>query len=118
MIAVSAFRLSYAIGLLLAPDGMSARQLAAPAHGNAYARMTTRALGAVHINLSILTLRAAVRNHDIPVVLALNLGCDLGDLIATLMEWRTGDLPPVAGVGSVVLQSVGIATWGALLART
>jgi hypothetical protein len=49
--------------------------------------------------------------------LRLNLGCDLGDLIATLAEWRTGDSPGAVAVGSVVLQSTGIATWGTLLSR-
>jgi hypothetical protein len=117
MIAASVFRLSYALGLLLTPDSMSNRRLAAAANGNAWARMTTRALGAVHSNLSVFTLRAALQNRDRELVLGLNLGCDLGDLIATLMEWRTGDLPAVLAVGSVVLQSAGIATWGALLSR-
>jgi hypothetical protein len=117
MIATSVLRLSYALGLLLAPDSMGTYGLAAPPNGNAYARMTTRAFGAVHSNLSLFTLRAALQNRNQRLVLGLNLGCDLGDLIATLVEWRTGDLPPAAAVGSVVLQSAGIATWGALLSR-
>jgi hypothetical protein len=117
MIAASVLRLSYALGLLLAPDSMSKYGLAAPANGSGYARMTTRAFGAAHSNLCLFTLRAAVQNRDQRLVLRLNLGCDLGDLIATLLEWRTGDLPAAAAVGSVVLQSAGIATWGALLSR-
>jgi hypothetical protein len=52
MIAASVLRLSYALGLLLAPDSMGTYRLAAPANGNGYARMTTRAFGAVHSNLS------------------------------------------------------------------
>jgi hypothetical protein len=118
MIAASVFRLSYALGLLLAPDSMSTYGLAAPANGNAYARMTTRAFGAVHSNLSLFTLRAALRHQNKQLVLRLNLGCDFGDLIATLVEWRTGDLRAATAVGSVALQSAGIATWGALLSRS
>ena len=90
--AGSVVRLSYALGLLVAPDVMSARRLA-PEHASAYGRMTTRAFGAVHTNVSLFSLRAAVLNRDVRLALALNIGCDLGDLIATLLEWRDGDLP-------------------------
>jgi hypothetical protein len=106
--------LAYAIGLLLNPDAMSVRRLA-PEHGSAYARMTTRAFGAVHVNVALLTLRAGLVERDVRLVLALNAGCDLGDLIATLLEWRTRELPAGAAVGSTVVQSAGIATWIGLL---
>jgi hypothetical protein len=50
-------RLAYALGLLVSPDAMSAYRLA-PEHSSGYARMTTRAFGAVHINVALATLRA------------------------------------------------------------
>jgi hypothetical protein len=115
MIAASLTRLSYALGLLLAPDAMSKPRLAPDTPDNAYARMTTRAFGAVHTNLSLLSLRAAVLDRDVRLALGLNIGCDLGDLIATFLEWRDGDLPGAAAVGSTVVQSAGIATWSSVL---
>jgi hypothetical protein len=115
MLAVgSLVRLSYALGLLVVPDLMSARRLA-PEHSSAYGRMTTRAVGAVHTNVSLLSLRAAGLDRCVRLALALNIGCDLGDLIATFLEWHNGDLPVAAVVGSAVVQSTGIATWSALL---
>ena len=71
-------RLSYALGLLVAPDFMSTRRLA-PEHASAYGRMTTRAFGAVHTNVALLTLRAALLDRDRKLALGLNIGCDLGD---------------------------------------
>jgi hypothetical protein len=95
---------------------MSARRLA-PEHSSAYGRMTTRAFGAVHANVSFLSLRAALLNRDVRLALALNFGCDFGDLIATLLEGRNGGLPIAAIAGSAVVQSAGMATWtSALLA--
>jgi hypothetical protein len=69
-----------------------------------------RAYGAVHVNVALVTLRAAVRRRDLPTVLGLNLGCDLGDLVATGLEVRRG-LPPVAAVGSAVVQLAGMTVW-------
>jgi hypothetical protein len=115
MVAGSLARLSYALGLLLAPDAMSQRRLAASTHDNAIATMTTRAFGAVHTNLSLVTLRAAFLNRDTRIALGLNLGCDFGDLIATLLEWRDGDLSAAAAVASVALQSASMATWTTVL---
>jgi hypothetical protein len=115
MIAGSVVRLSYAIGLLTAPDPMSKARLAPDAGDNAYARMTTRAFGAVHTNLSLLSLRAALVDRDLRLALGLNIGCDLGDLIATFLEWHDGDLPAAAAVGSTVVQSAGVATWSTVL---
>jgi hypothetical protein len=110
-------RLSYALGLLLAPDWMSVHKLAAAENGNAYGRMTTRAFGAVHTNVSLQTLRAAARDRDMRLLLGLNLGCDLGDLAATVLEWRDGDLPVGALIGSAIVQSAGMAVWGTALRR-
>ena len=115
MIAGSLVRLSYALGLLLAPDAMARLGLAPRAPRNAYARMTTRAFGAVHTNISVLSLRAATTGRDLRLALALNIGSDLGDLIATALEWRNGDLPTSAAVGSTLVQSTGIAAWSSVL---
>jgi hypothetical protein len=115
MIAGSLGRLSYAVGLLLAPAAMGRARLAADTSGNGYATMTTRAFGAVHVNVSLLSLRAALDERDMPLALGLNIGCDLGDLIATALEWRDGELPVGALVGSAVVQTAGMATWGTAL---
>jgi hypothetical protein len=115
MIAGSIVRLSYAVGLLLAPDTMSKPGLAPDTTDNAYSRMTTRAFGAVHTNVSLLTLRSALVDRDVPLALGLNIGCDLGDLVATFLEWRDGELPSAAAVGSTVVQSAGIAAWSTAL---
>jgi hypothetical protein len=106
-------RLAYATGLLLAPELMASRRLAPEARGNSYARMTTRAFGAVHVNVAALTLEELLLNGDLRPALGLNIGCDVGDLIATLLEWRAGELSTGIAVGSAVVQSIGIATWSA-----
>ena len=115
MISGSLVRLGYALGLLVAPDAMSRARLAPATSNNSYATMTTRAFGAVHTNVSLLSLRSALLDRDMPLLLGLNLGCDLGDLIATLLEWRNGDLPGVAAFGSFAVQSAGMTTWGLAL---
>jgi hypothetical protein len=115
MVAGSLARLSYALGLLLAPHEMNKFQLAAATRDNAIATMTTRAFGAVHTNLSLLTLRAALLNRDTRVALGLNIACDLGDLIATLLERRDGDLSRGETLASVALQSASMATWTTVL---
>src|SRR5436309_2973112 len=108
--AGSTARLAYALGLLLAPDAMSARRLAAQ-HHTAVGRMTTRAFGAVHINVALLSLRAALLDRNVRMALALNVGCEFGDLVATLLEWRNGDLAIAAVARSAVVQSTGMAIW-------
>lgn len=115
MIAGSLVRLSYAMGLLLAPAAMGRARLAARTSGNADATMTTRAFGAVHVNVSLLSLRAAVDERNLALALGLNVGCELGDLIATMLEWRDGDLSVGSLVSSAVLQTTGVATWSTIL---
>ena len=115
MVAASLGRLSYALGLLLAPHRMSALQLAAATRGNGVATMTTRAFGAVHANLSLFTLRAALLGRDQRAALGLNIACDFGDLVATLLERRDGDLGRVEVLASVALQSSSMATSTAIL---
>jgi hypothetical protein len=99
----------------LAPDAMGRWRLGPVTPHNAYATMTTRAFGAVHTNVSLLGLRAALRNRDMRLALGLNIGCDLGDLIATFLAWREDDLSAGAAVGSLAVQSAGIATWSLAL---
>src|ERR1700751_3613131 len=108
MAAGSAGRPSYAVGLIAAPDAMSKLRLAARTPENSCARMTTRAFGAVHANIAPLSLRAAATGRDVRLALGLNVASDLGDLVATALEWRGGDLPAGAAVGSTVVQSSGI----------
>jgi hypothetical protein len=115
MVVGSLGRLSYALGLLLAPHAMTRRRLAAATRGNPIATMTTRAFGAVHINVSLLSLRAAIGSRDTRLAGALNLGCDLGDLLATVLEWREGELTAGPAMASVALQSASVATWTMVL---
>ena len=108
MVVGSGARLAYAAGLLLAPDAMGKRRMAARTPGNGYARMTTRGFGSLHSNLALVSIRSAIIDRDLRLILGLNIGCDFGDLIATLLEWRKHELPAAAFVGSLALQSVGI----------
>jgi hypothetical protein len=116
MMAGASFgRLSYALGLLLAPHAMNDLQLAASTRDNPVATMTTRGFGAVHVNVSLLSLIAAARNRDIRIAAGLNIGCDLGDLIATLLERRDGGLSAGETIASVALQSASLAAWTTVL---
>ncbi len=111
MVAGSLIRLSYALGALLAPDAMSARRLAPDVRGHAAGRMDFRAFGGLHVNIALLTLRAAVLNHDTELALRLNIGCELSDLATTLLEWRDRGGPDRILLGSAVVASAGLATW-------
>jgi hypothetical protein len=111
MVAGSLMRLSFALGLLLAPEAMSVRRLAPDTRDDSFARMTTRAFGGVHINVALLTLRAAVLDRETRLALGLNLGCELADLTATLLAWRDSGRPDRNLIASMVLQSAGLATW-------
>jgi hypothetical protein len=115
MVAGSLVRLSYALGLLFAPHTMNKLQLAAATRGNGVATMTTRAFGAVHTNVSLLTLRAALLHRDTRVVLGLNIACEFGDLVATLLERRDGDLSRGEALASVTLQCTSMATFATVL---
>ncbi len=115
MVTGSLLRLAYALGLLLAPHTMNRLQLAAATRGNGVATMTTRGFGAVHTNLSLLTLDAALSNRNTRLALGLNIACDFGDLVATLLERRDGDLRRGEVLASVALQSASIAAFGSVL---
>ena len=115
MIGGSLARLSYASGLLFAPKAMSRWGLIGPDPPDPFARMTTRAFGALHANLALQTIRAAVTGRDVGFVLALNLTSDLADTLGPTLEWRYGDLPPWAVLTNAAVQSVGLAAWSILL---
>ena len=115
MAAGSLARLAYASGLLFAPQTMRARRIAPYEPG--YFGMTTRGFGAVHANVALTTLRCAVRDRDTHLALRFNIACDLTDLLATVLEWREGELPTGGLPGSAALQSAGVATWTAALRR-
>ena len=117
MVGGSLPRLSYALGLLLAPRSMSRLRLIGPDPGDPYARMTTRAFGALHVNLALQTIRAALSGRDVDVVLALNLTSDVADALGPTLEWRYGDLPTGAAVANAVVQSMNMTTWIVLLRR-
>lgn len=117
MVGGSLVRASYALGLLLAPRSMSRYRLIGPDPGEPVARMTTRAFGALHTNLALHTIRAAITGRNVEFVLALNLTSDIADTMGPTLEWRRGDLPGRLALVNAAVQSLGIATWSALLLR-
>jgi hypothetical protein len=108
-------RLSYGLGALVAPDAMSSHRLAPDVRGHADGRMDFRGFGGLHINIALLTLRAAIRNRNTRLLLRLNVGCELSDMAATLLEWRDRDRADRVVRGSLALASIGLATWIAAL---
>ena len=117
MVGGSVARLSYALGLLLAPRTMSRWRLIGPDPPDPYARMTTRAFGALHAHLALRTIGAAARGRNVASVLALNLGSDIADTLGPTLEWRYGDLPGLAAAGNAAVQSLGLVSWSVLLWR-
>jgi hypothetical protein len=63
----------------------------------------------------LLTLRAAVHNRDTRLLLGLSVGCELSDITATLLEWRDRGQADRTVRGSLILASVGLATWATAL---
>lgn len=117
MVGGSVPRLSYALGLLVAPRSMSRLGLIGPDPSDPFARMTTRAFGALHVNLALQTIRAAVADRDVGFVLVLNLTSDLADTVGPTLEWRLGDLPTWAALANATVQSLNMITWITLLRR-
>lgn len=117
MVGGSFARLSYALGLLVAPRSMSRLRLIGPDPPDPFARMTTRAFGALHANLALQTIRAAVTDRDVGFVLALNLTSDIADTLGPTLEWRYGDLPMRWAVVNAAVQSLGLVAWSVLLRR-
>jgi hypothetical protein len=115
MIGGSLARLSYASGLLLAPKAMSRWHLIGPDPPDPFARMTTRAFGALHANLALHTVRAAVTGRRVDFLLVLNLTSDFADMLGPTLEWRYGDLPLWAALTNAAIQSLGLATWSIFL---
>ena len=72
--------------------------------------MISRAFGAVHTNISLLTLRSVLLDRDTRVVLGLNIASEFGDLVATLLESWDGDLRRGEAFASVALQCTSMAT--------
>jgi len=104
-------RLSYGLGALFAPEAMCSRRLAPDIRGHADGRMDFRGFGGLHISIAVLTLQAAIQNRNTRLLLGLSLGCELTDMTATLLEIRNrgGSDPTV--LGSMILATVGLATW-------
>jgi PPOX class probable F420-dependent enzyme len=104
-------RLAYGVGALLAPGAMCARRLAPDVRGHPAGRMDFRGFGGLHANIAALTLHGAVRDRNTRLLLGLNLGCELSDVTATLLEWRArGRADRVLG-GSLLLACAGLVTW-------
>ena len=108
-------RLSYGIGALVAPEAMCAHRLAPDVRGHADGRMDFRGFGGLHVSIAVLTLRAAIQDRDTRLLLGLSLGCELSDMAATLLELRDRRGPDRTVLASLVLASVGLATWSAAL---
>lgn len=104
-------RLSYALGFLLVPEAMGRLRLGAATPGNGVASMTTRAFGALHANLALATLAAALRDQHLELALRANVAGDVGDLVGPLLEWRFGSLQTRQAMANTIVQSSGIATW-------
>lgn len=117
MVAGSVPRLAYALGLLLAPRSMSRVGLIGPDPPDPFARMTTRAFGALHVNLGLHTIRSALSDRNVGFVLALNLTSDLADTLGPTLEWKLGDLPTWAALANATVQSFSMVTWSTLLWR-
>ena len=113
--AASVVRLSYALGLVAAPQAMSRLRLAAATADNGMASMTTRAFGALHANLALATLAAALRDRHVELALRANLAADFGDLLGPFLEWRLGSLHGGLAAANRVVQGAGMATWTAAL---
>jgi hypothetical protein len=108
-------RLSYGLGALLAPDSMCSHSLAPDVRGHADGRMDFRGFGGLHVSIAVLTLRAAAHNRNTRLLLGLSLGCELSDMAATLLEWRDRGEADRTVIGSLVLATVGLATWTSAL---
>jgi hypothetical protein len=104
-------RLSYGSGALITPEVMCSKRLAPDIRGHADGRMDFRGFGGLHIAIALLTLRAAVQNRNIHLLLGLNVGCELSDIAATLLEWRDRERADRVVRGSLALASIGLATW-------
>ena len=104
-------RLAYGAGALFAPDAMCSHRFAPDIRGHADGRMDFRGFGGLHISIAVLTLRAALQNRDTRLLLGLSLGCELSDLAATLLELRARGKADHTVRGSLILATVGLATW-------
>ncbi len=104
-------RLAYGAGALFAPEAMCAHRLAPDIRGHADGRMDFRGFGGLHISIAALTLRAALQNRNTRLLLGLSVGCELSDMAATLLELRARGRADPTVRGSLILATVGLATW-------
>ena len=108
-------RLTVGVGYLAFPEAMARRRLAPDIRGHADGRMSTRGFGALHVGVALATLGAAVRGRSCRELAEVNLGCAVGDTLATVLERRSrGEWDRVV-LGSVPVDLVDVAWWtGAL----
>jgi hypothetical protein len=113
----SLFRLAVGAGYLVAPEHMSRKGIAPDVRGHPNGRMSARGFGALHVGIAAATLRAAVRGEGCREFALLNLGCGLGDTVATVLERRDrGSWDPVVA-GSVPIDVLDVAWWTNVLRR-
>jgi hypothetical protein len=111
----SLFRLAVGIGYLTKPEMMARHRLAPDIRGHPDGRMSTRGFGALHTGIAVATLRAAARDESCRELAILNLGCALGDTVATLLERSDrGAWEPVV-LGSLPVDLVDLAWWANVL---
>ena len=94
---------------------MCSRRLAPDIRGHADGRMDFRGFGGLHISIAVLTLQAAIQNRNTRLLLGLSLGCELTDMTATLLEIHDRDGSDPTVLGSMILATVGLATWATAL---
>jgi hypothetical protein len=108
-------RMSYGLGALLAPDRMSASRIAPDVRDHPDGRMDFRGFGGLHTNIASATLCSAATDRYVAPMLVLNLGCEIADTAAGLLEWRDRGGPDRLVVGSLVLSTVGVGLWTSAL---
>jgi hypothetical protein len=94
---------------------MCSKRLAPDIRGHADGRMDFRGFGGLHVAIALLTLRAAIQDRNTRMLLGLNVGCELSDMAATLLEWRERERADRVVRGSLTLASIGLANWIAAL---
>jgi hypothetical protein len=109
----AAVRLAYGLGSMLAPEAMSRARLAPDVRGHPAARMNLRGFGSLHTSLALGTLHAALRGRDLRPFLAVSAGCETGDALCGLLEWRDRGRADAMVAGSLAISAAGLAAWGA-----
>jgi hypothetical protein len=94
---------------------MARRRLAPDIRGDPEGRMSTRGFGALHIGVAPATLGAAVRGRSCRELAQVNLGCAVGDMLATVLERRSRGRWDRVVLGSVPVDLVDVAWWAGAL---